>query len=431
MMPGFKRKIPAQAMQFVLLISTLVFLLLGSFVLLTYTQSFFSTQSTEVRSHIALATNQLVRLLETPHLSRTSDTLRSEVRHYQTRRIASYYGAWTKVFTEVNSHGNRIRRAALAGTTTTAQPNLYLANFSSPLVVTGHTRLEGDLRIPKLGIQAGTIGGRYYEGRSLHYGRTKISDNQLPELDPQWLLYTEKLLAKALSTETGLIPLQTELRNSFYQSPRIVYEPGPVFLDQHQISGNISIYSDTKITVHPETSLSDVLLIAPEIQLLGNVQGRMHLIASKRITIGNKCHLSYPSSVVLISKEKPLSSPSSSIRPDAYILPVEIKDQTIIEGSVIYFPLTSPDESTFTQIHLKTHPKTTIRGEVYCQGNYDFQGTVRGSLYAHRFVAQQEGSLYINHIYDGQILRDSIPQYAGLPFENKGRTSNAVAKWMY
>lgn len=424
----FGKKIPAQALQFVLLISTLVFLLLGSFILLTYTQSFFRVQSTESRSYVAMATHRLVDFIRTYNLSQTRDTIRTDEGRLQTNRIATYHGAWSTVFSEVISNGTRVRRAALIGTKTEKSPNLYLSNYSSPLVVVGRTRLEGELFVPELGIQAGTIGGRYYEGQNLHHGEIRKSTDQLPKLNPQWLSYTEKLLAKDYMVEAYMIRMDTESKNSFYGPPRIVYEPGPIVLGQQEISGNVHLYSDTKITVHPEALLSDVLLIAPEIHLLGNVQGRMHLIASRHIMIDEGCHLSYPSSVVLLSKEKPVSLPSKSLRKDTAIIPVEIKEKTTIEGSVVYIPLISPDEQSFSEIHVKTYPGTTLKGELYCQGNLDFQGTVMGSLYTDHLVAGQEGSLYINHIYDGHILKNSIPQYAGLPIENR---SNTIAKWMY
>ncbi len=412
-------------MQFALLISVLIALLLSAFLLLTHVQSFFRIKSGELIEATETATLQILKSLGENNISQ--DTLVVKESDQTKKMIANYHGVWTKVFSEITIRNQKITKTAFIGSALQEKsPNLYLANTNSPLVVVGNTRLEGNSYLPKQGVKAGNISGHYYQGSGLYYGNVFQSKETLPKLDDHWISYITSLTEGILIREKNSIALAGDLKNSFNKPYKTVYSPSSIVLGDEKIAGNIIIQSDTKIVVHPTTLLENTLLVAPHIIINDGVKGNIQIIASKKIEIGKNCHLSYPSSVTLFDQTKtPKMSNSSSLQNRE--INFVIGKNTLIEGSVIYLPIQTKKQDRI-KTNLKIEPGTEIIGEIYCQGNIEFEGTIRGSLYTKQCIANQSGSIYLNHIYNGKVLINPIPDYAGLPFVN---SKNKIAKWLY
>ncbi len=412
-------------MQFALLISVLVALLLSAFLLLTHVQSFFTIKTQEVLQTSALTNQQIFKSL--PERITTKDTIVTTEGDKQQKIFTNYHGAWTKVFSQIETHHQKIKKTALIGSTFDQKsPNLYLSNTNSPLVIVGDTRLEGNSYLPKQGVKAGNISGNYYQGSSLYYGRVIESEATLPKVDQQWISYLERLSNGSLLNEEHSISLKKELKHTFYKQGQNISSPSTIILGDEDIAGNITIQSAIQIIVHSTAKLEGVILIAPNIIIKDNVKGNLQAIATKKITVGKGCYLSYPSALILFDQNKIKNTTegttSQNKEPD-----FTISKNTLIEGSVVYLKK-QKDTQNRIKTHLKTELGTEIIGEVYCEGNIDFQGIVRGSVYTRQFIANQSGSIYLNHVYNGKILNNPIPNYAGLPFIN---SKNSVAKWLY
>ncbi len=70
-----------------------------------------------------------------------------------------------------------------------------------------------------------------------------------------------------------------------------------------------------------------------------------------------------------------------------------------------------------------------LKGQLYCKGNLDLKGTVSGAVYTRQFVANEAGSIFVNHLYNAVIENEHIPkQYGGFIFEKEPKI---VLKWMY
>ncbi len=412
-------------MQFALLISVIVAILLSAVLLLTHVQSFFKIKSKE----LLVATEEVnKRLFESlDNTITTEDTIRISSETKNVKIATTYHGVWTKTFSEVSIRNRKISKAAFSGTYIDPKtPNLYLANKNAPLVVVGHTRLEGNSYLPKQGIKAGNISGHYYQGVSLYYGRTLESKETIPKLDDQWLSYIELLSKGGYVKEDLVVSLEKEIKNSFYNPVKIIYTNEPITLGNESISGNIVIQSASKIVITSASQLTDVLLIAPTIIVQNNVKGRFQLLATKKIEIGKRCHLSYPSSITLLDQKNSLNTNQGNTiqnkNPD-----LSIDKNSIIEGSVLYLKKKGKAQNRI-KTHLEIQENVEITGDVYCQGNTELLGTVRGSLYTQQFIANQSGSVYLNHLYNGKVLKNPIPGYAGLPFKN---LKKSIALWLY
>lgn len=410
-------------MQFAILISVLVALLLGAFLLLTHVQSFFRIKSQELVQAFETSNATLLKSLDA--VAPSKDTIVTELGATTTKINASYNGAWVRQYSSVTSHNRKVERTALSGSKHSDKtPNLYLANTNSPLVVVGNTRLEGNSYLPKQGIKAGNISGTYYQGNNLYYGRVIESNETLPQLDQDWITYLENVFNGALQEEIVSVSLTKELKNSFRKPTKLVLSFDPVFLVDEKITGNIIIQSRSKIVVGPGTQLTDVTLVAPQIIIKNGVKGSFQSLATKSIKIGKECYLSYPSSAVLLDKNRVVENAQNVPNTNSDF---SIDSSTVIEGAVVYLKNKENDENRI-KTHISIAPRTEVVGEVYCQGNVDFQGIIRGSLYTQQCIAKQFGSVYLNHIYNGRVLVNPVSDYAGLPFVN---SKKSIAKWLY
>ncbi|TPN87678.1 hypothetical protein [Aquimarina algicola] len=419
-------KIEAQAMQFAILVSVLVALLLGAFLMLTHVHSFFNIKSKEIITAFEKSNQQLFVSLDTDNIVR-NDTIIKTDNTGSSKLNVVYHGAWIRRYSEIQTHNQKVSKIALTGSKKTeSSPNLYVKDNNSPLVLVGDARLEGNTYLPKQGVKAGNISGHYYQGNTLYYGRSFVSKTTLPKFDSDWVAYLKKITQGALLATIDQIPLQDEHKNSFHAPAQLIYDIDPIVLDDQTISGNIIIQSQSQIIIGPNAQLTDVICIAPKITVSNSFKGRFQGIANRKIEIGKACYLSYPSALILIDERKKTDQqPRNTQHHDPE---VTIGTQSIIEGGLAYIKPNIDTKQNRIQTNVEIAKGVEVVGEVYCDGNMDFQGTVLGALYSNQFIARQSGSIYLNHIYNGKVLLNPIENYAGLPFANQ---KSDIVQWLY
>jgi len=377
----------AGALQYTIFISVVIALLVFAFISLTYVQQQLKIKNTHFKE-VVHTTNQAFyhsTLQEIPYNSQanTNEVRKDEKEvHTKTALLAAYQQKKTA---------------------------LYLQDESQPLVLVGTTKIEGDVYIPKQGVKTGSIAGRSYTNQHLIYGTTNTSKNRLPK--PRNLQYLQNF--KTLEENSNLV-------HSFLEPTKIIRSNSSIDLRNVQLTGNIVIQSDTKITVFESSALSDVVLIAPKIEIRENVHGNFQAIASKEIKVAKGCKLKYPTGLVLLDKNR---STTNNLKETHQIL---IEASSEVKGVVVFLSENNKDNYN-TQIRIDE--ETIVTGEVYCNQNIELKGTVYGSVYTRGFIANAFGSVYKNHIFNGKIISSRLPeQYAGLQFEN---TKLKTAKWLY
>ncbi|WP_428231963.1 hypothetical protein [Flavobacterium sp.] len=171
--------------------------------------------------------------------------------------------------------------------------------------------------------------------------------------------------------------------------------------------------------------MNDIILIAPSIEIEDETMGNFQAIASKKITLGKKCNLSYPSALLLFQDNKNDSDNNSNYN-SLLENQIFIGEGSSLKGCVTYFQ-TKEKPDFKTQIILEKDSK--IKGQVYCNGNFEIKGTVSGSVYTKQFVANQAGSIFMNHVYNATIENETVPAiYGGIILEQEPKT---VLKWLY
>lgn len=421
------KKLRAGALQLTTFIVVVIALLLASFVILIHTHKRFNVQSLFVletvdnaQKGIAYAIHNQIPLKET-----SSVDLKDE--DYKTLSVhRDFWGLFEKVTATSEIKTHRFTKTALIGATQSPanRTALFVKDNNKPLVVVGHTKIQGTAHLPQRGVRAGNISGKSYYGSRLIYGATQTS-NSFPELSLESRQQITRNFTEAnLYEQHQFLDLNKEkaFQNSFLNPLQIVYSPGVISLSGISLTGHIKIHSQTKIIVEASALLKDVILVAPVIEIKNGVKGRFQAFASKTLDVGKNCELSYPSALVVQKKETALDNDA---KPRAHY-GISIQTNATLEGVVLFLGVPKPGNY---KPQILIEEGTTISGEVYCTQNLELKGTVYGSVFTNNFIAAQSGSIYQNHIYNASILVDELPvEYVGLPFK---KAKKGVMKWLY
>ncbi|WP_272863456.1 hypothetical protein [Aureisphaera galaxeae] len=413
------KKIKASALQFAILVSVILALLLGSFITLTHTHQFFGIQSQLFLETISHAHAGMEQSLQSN--TQIKDSIVLEQEDHTTILKKGHWGGFLTRSSTSRSKSKSFSQMALVGSTV-EEPRtaLHVADPQLPLVVVGDTKIEGAAYISDKGIKAGVISGHYYNGKELVRGPIRRSNGSLPELDSQWRTHTEQLLRPGPVLSEFMGTLKEKNTQSFQEPSLVIYEPSTLYLVQECI-GNIILKSETEIVVSRLAKLTDVVLIAPKITIERGFKGNAHFLASESIKVNENVLLQYPSSLVILNTKELEDAPIPKGKEPLYI-----SKNSEVHGNIIYLPKTFENHSN-TNVYISED--TFVQGSIYVKGNLGLAGTVMGNAYTQRFVTNEFGSRYINHIYNGKLLGNDLPNvFCGLPFQNKKK---GVVKWLY
>lgn len=424
-----KLKIKSGALQFTVFIAVLIALLLAGLILYAYTFIYMKEQSKGAIENIQFADIGIQALLEQKELNKDTAQIDFIKKENQSIRVhLSQWGIFQKGITITQFRKKKFTKAAIIGSfiKTSESPTLFLQETHNALTVVGTTSIRGIAYLPTQGVNSGYIAGNSYYGSQLIYGSIKKSTTDLPKPEKTFLDALPYYLKEyKIEHQEDYINLDSSSRiiNSFKSKTKGFYSPNPIVLEDKIITGNIIIKSETSIKIKKTALLKDIILIAPIIEIEDETMGTFQAIASKKITLGKKCNLSYPSALLLFQDNKNSPNEVSNIPFDNQIF---IDAGSIVKGSVCYIQ-TKEIADFQTQIVLEKEAK--IKGQVYCNGNFQLKGTVSGSVYTKQFVANQSGSIFMNHIYNGTIENETVPPvYGGILLEQEPKT---VLKWLY
>ncbi|GAB4160259.1 MAG: hypothetical protein Tsb0033_15920 [Winogradskyella sp.] len=426
----FRLKLKAGALQLTTFIIVVIALLLTAFILLVHVHKQFQVQSDFIIETTKQSNNGMDYVLQNsiPLSDTTSIKLDSE--DYKTLKVyRGFWGVFEKVVSTATIKNKRFQKIALIGS---KQPKsnrraLYIQDNNKPLVLVGNTKIEGLAYLPRQGVKPGYISGQSYYGSRLIYGPTRVA-SKLPKLSSGITKSISQLesISSILSQDQFLnIQEENAYSNSFLKPLQIVYSNTEIDLEQVELTGHIVVQSKSKITVHSSTKLRDVVLVAPEIVIQPNTVGSFQAIASKEIMVGKDVSLNYPSALVL--KELPKNEQNDNATNTIKQTPrITIDENAKVKGLVMYLGEEKPNNYK-PQVLLKEN--ALVYGELYNTQNTELLGLVYGSVFTNNFIANQSGSVYQNHIYNGTITINDLPkEYIGLLFED---SKKGIMKLLY
>ncbi|VXB36636.1 conserved hypothetical protein [Flavobacterium sp. 9AF] len=414
-----KKKLSSGALQFAIYTAGIVALLLFGLILYLHTFSFFGQQINNSNTTIKATDYGFSFILNENEIQK--DTFAIPLYENTTTEIKGMNETWglfqkTKIISK--SKQKSFQKIALLGSniSPTKRKALYLKDLFKPLVVVGNTKIEGNAILPEAGIRPGNIAGNSYYGNQLLYGSMDKSAEKLPDLNPLIHENIAYLLKKGKpNSNEAYLDYTTQNKNSFFENTKWMYS-NSILTVKEKFIGNIIIKSDTLITITASSYLKDVIVIAPHVIIEDDVSGNFQVIASSRIHIGKNVTLDYPSALVL-KKDKIEGVKENNIT---------IEENSTVKGLVCYF--TKALVSNFTT-EIICNENTTILGEVYCEGNFELKGSVIGTVFAHQFISNTAGTIFINHLYNASINSEKLPNfYSGLLIDNEPKS---IMKWLY
>ncbi|MGC1633075.1 MAG: hypothetical protein WA749_13270, partial [Gelidibacter sp.] len=334
-------KLKAGALQLTLFIVVVIALLLASFLIFVHTYAQFNVQSNFVIETTQNMNKGIQYALFNDVSLNDSTYIDLEDENYKSLKITrSYWGIFEKITSEAKIKNYRLERSALIGAT---QPKLermalYLEDSNKPLVVVGNTKIQGMAYLPERGVRTGNISGHSYYGEQLIYGSTKKS-GALPKLVSEFETHL-----KNISTEERInyidITKSQKFENSFSQPVQVVFSPYEIRLEAISLTGHIIVQSKTSIVVAASANLKDVILIAPKVVIKDRVEGTFQVIATEAITIGNKCHLHYPSALVVYNENPQVSD--DQFTSESTNNAITIHSDSKLDGVVLWHTVSKP-----------------------------------------------------------------------------------------
>ena len=415
-------KIKAGAIQYVLVISVVIIIVLFAFISLVYTQKRIQLKSVLYKEAIEV-TYMGFNYLKTNSIPFNTNTKISftDYDFEQTEISKKPWGIFDIGIVKATLKKETFLKVALLGNKNRQGTALYLAENNQALVLVGNTNIKGDVVLPKRGVKTGTIAGTSYYGTKLIDGNISKTANNLPKI--QNLSYLKQFLKAPPNEGIEYISLEEkmQLNQSFTENTKVYKTSENLSLRDIQLRGNIVIISSAAITVYPTAILEDVLVIAPTVTLEKNVKGTFQVFASKSIHLKKGVQLQYPSSLVLLQKEAPKAINSNRTK----IHGIKIDNNALVKGPVLFY---SDDKKNGYDTQILIEENAQVIGEVYCTKNLELRGKVSGVVYTNNFIAKQAGSVYSNHLYNAKINSSTIsPKYNGLFIDEENKQ---VAKWV-
>jgi len=422
-------KLKAGALHYVLVVAVIIAIIIFAFISLMYLQQKMTIKHGFAKETIANAQMGFDYLKgnEVPYDTPTTLDF-FENKMAITTLTKKHWGIFDIAFVKSKIKNESFQKIGLLGTQNSKRDALYLQEKNTSLVLVGHTKIIGNVSLPKQGVKSGNISGTSYYGKQLIYGNTKTSTTSLPEINN--IAFVKDFHKNYYKNTLENFELEAGLKRhqSFTENTLLYENTNSIRLANVTLSGNILIVSKTAILISPSAVLEDVILMAPIITIQSNVKGNFQAIATKKIGINSNCLLRYPTALMVFEAAVSLQPPS---RGNQYEQQPKEENQIFIAKNsqvkgVLLFDSQSKSNPYNSQI--KIDKKAIVTGEVYCTKNVALLGRVFGTVYTHSFIVKKAGGIYSNHIYDGGINSKKLPtQYAGLQIN---QTANAVAKWV-
>jgi cytoskeletal protein CcmA (bactofilin family) len=411
------RKIKAGAIQYVLVVSVIIMIVLFAFISLIFLQNRLQAKSELYKIAIqnTYAGFDYLSQKSIPYNS-PINVVFSEFDYEETSIEKRRWGLFDLGIVTSQLKNEISTKVALLGNHTENRKALYLQENNQPLLVVGNTKIVGDVTLPRRGVKTGNIAGNSYYGRELVYGQIERNAGDLPSI--QNLEYAQRLVdgfpfenVKTLRLQRGL-----KIDQPFTEETLVFETPLTLNLENMSLSGNIILKSSSEIRIAATTQLDGVIIIAPKISVASNFQGNFQGFASKKIDLAKNVRLMYPSSLVVIDKVAETTNKDEKIKVNA---------QSEVQGIVLYYDrLKQRNYNT----HIFIDEKALVKGEIYCNRNLELNGKIEGFVYTNNFITRQSGRTYINHLYNTEINAELMSEkYSGLFV---GTLKPTVAKWM-
>jgi hypothetical protein len=278
--------------------------------------------------------------------------------------------------------------------------SLYIIDEDRNISVSGKTSIKGTVYIPKAGIKEAYVNNQAYQGdKRLVAGNKNTSKRTLPELDNKLLLQLEQQYKATAYSNDSIIIKQDSVKQSFLKRTLTFDFGKQEYTISNLLEGNITLRSDTLITIESSASLKNVLIFAKAIKVKNGFKGNCQLFATDSIEIENNCLFTYPSVLAVLN----FAAKAQGQRK------LTLGEHTSFNGTITTYEKTKNDLLPVINLGKAVN----VTGQVYSQGLLNYQdGTViNGSVHASRFLYQTAYTRYENYLINIKLDGPALSPY--------------------
>lgn len=283
-------------------------------------------------------------------------------------------------------------------------PAIYLRDNDEQFKIAGETKIIGDIYVSSRGIKKTTILGNGDLSNPIQEGKIYMSEKVLPNVIPPALIYPENFQFTLLED----LP-SSSIINTFDKETMVVEAFSSI--ENSRLKGNIILRSKDTLTISASTILEDIIIDAPKVIFEEGFKGNVQVFASNEIILESNVSLKYPSALIVSSDTDSKKS-------------IQVAEDSEVNGVVFLFGngLATEDKNS-----ILLDPKSTINGDVFCDGVLSLYGTVRGSVYSSAFTHKTPTTNYDNLIFNGKVLPNELPiEYFQISLLKKFESSESI-----
>lgn len=396
-------------MLYVILISFLLSMILGSILLInSHLQSFLQKQYAKELAYTHLYDGLTYLLAQHPTVSSEAQSFPLFEEGRDSVKISAVPWGALKLIQAEGIHGRYTQSGiCLVGQALTGirKSSLFLSDKKQSLTLIGKTQLKGPIYIPPAGLEAGYIGKRSFEGKSLYEGIKQSSRGKsalptfihLEEVKAVW----ENIYQDTMSQEVYQLR-EAQYFQAWRDTTYDIYSQGSIALKACEIKGRCRIIANGEISIDADSKLEHTLVFAKKIKIESGFTGKLQAFATEQMIIEEAVVLQYPS-ILWLSRQDTL--PANIV----------IGDKCQVHGAIVFdidlFQAT-PEQLDYVLIDTQAE----IWGYIYATHRLDLKGKVYGHVSAGEFILKNQAAQYKNHLLDAYVsVNDLHPSYAG-PF---------------
>lgn len=397
-----RKKIKAGALQYVVLMSLLIFFLMAMFMLQAHYSNLQVDEILIQESLYDQLSSAKVLLKNKPDL--LVEEGKREMTLFEDNKVSlevSNWGIYKLLGIKAGFRHHLKREVFMMGDDIEDEnrPSLYLADNKRYLSLCGDTWIGGPVNLPVLGVRSSYVGGSGYSRENLIQGEIRESKAELPAIqkgfstlfEEQWKMDLER--DSIVSWEEIV---DDKISNSFYNKVFVIHSSQEVILENINLSGKIKVTSDTLITVLASAKIDHCILISPRVIFQRNSKVNCQVFAKDYVEIGQEAEFTYPSMVFMNGENEKKE--------------LVLQDSVDFAGEILVL---GKGEKLMPTIKVKED--TQIKGFVYCDGNIEMEGDVAGSVYTNQFMLYTTSAIYENHLLNIRLDVDDLKkEYVGV-----------------
>ncbi len=317
--------------------------------------------------------------------------------------------------------------------------SLRINNEGTPFVLSAGAYLDDDLMLADTLVQ---YSPPRLDPQSVVKGKIKQieEDEEVSVSEKLILIYTSQFEHHLHETrnntrETDRTSLAFEIIDTDEEIQSIAGDlTGPFYLKESDkldtliVSGTVTFTADTHINKHlviisgmevflkDSTTATDIVIYTRGgIYLENSSQIRGTLFSGKQILVTDNAKCLYPSNLIVPKNDEKIYG-----QPE-----IGIVRYASVEGLVCVYKHEeeAPQQRYSIPAKVKKGRNATVYGGIYCEGNVEAYGTIKGFIHAEGFEQVIKRTRWVNYLQDIQILRKAIgPDFPLPPIFNEPRS---------